>query len=556
MISPESWHPADGLTLETNALRAATERTRSLALTAGPGAGKTEMLAQRADFLLRTGTCRYPMRILAISFKVDAAANLRDRVRRRCGPNLAVRFDSHTFHAFAKRIIDRFRPLLTGLDALNPDYTIGEQRVTREQITYRDLVPLAIEILKKSAMVRNTVRQTYAYAFLDEFQDCTNEQYSLIKRLFFGASIPLTAVGDTKQKIMTFAGALDGIFLTFARDFDASTLNLYLNFRSKPRLLRMQNSIIEVMDPQAVMPEEQIQGEEGEIQMLHYDDNEQEAESLAEEVERWLTVENLPPSEVAVLVPRLPEQYCQDLMSALRQRGIKFRNENQLQDLAAEPAAQLIVDYLLVLYGSREPRAYGRLMEKLTAGSYDEEEHSRLRTGWGSFLHTQRLNVSRQQDRSFEAVWDEAETFLKKFGIDQITGLSADYRSKARRESVIQQTKERLGELLEEDLDVAQALAHFGGHDALRIMSIHKSKGLEFDTVVILGVENESFWANEDEERCLFFVGISRAKRRLVLTHCDFRERPTGYTRQWMEERSGHEEFLGYAEPFVLAAPE
>jgi superfamily I DNA/RNA helicase len=556
MISPESWHPADGLTLETNALRAATERTRSLALTAGPGAGKTEMLAQRADFLLRTGTCQYPMRILAISFKVDAAANLRDRVRRRCGPNLAVRFDSHTFHAFAKRIIDRFRPLLTGLDALNPDYTIGEQRVTREQITYRDLVPLAIEILKKSAMVRNTVRQTYAYAFLDEFQDCTNEQYSLIKRLFFGASIPLTAVGDTKQKIMTFAGALDGIFLTFARDFDASTLNLYLNFRSKPRLLRMQNSIIEVMDPQAVMPEEQIQGEEGEIQMLHYDDNEQEAESLAEEVERWLTVENLPPSEVAVLVPRLPEQYCQDLMSALRQRGIKFRNENQLQDLAAEPAAHLIVDYLLVLYGSREPRAYGRLMEKLTAASYDEEEHSRLRTGWGSFLHTQRLNVSRQQDRSFEAVWDEAETFLKKFGIDQITGLSADYRSKARRESVIQQTKERLGELLEEDLDVAQALAHFGGHDALRIMSIHKSKGLEFDTVVILGVENESFWANEDEERCLFFVGISRAKRRLVLTHCDFRERPTAYTRQWMEERSGHEEFLGYAEPFVLAAPE
>ncbi len=556
MNAPESWRPADGLTLETNALRAARERTRSLALTAGPGAGKTEMLAQRADFLLRTGTCQYPMRILAISFKVDAAANLRDRVRRRCGPNLAARFDSHTFHAFAKRIIDRFRPLLTGLDALNPDYTIGEQRVTREQITYRDLVPLAIEILKKSPMVRNTVRQTYAYVFLDEFQDCTNEQYSLIKRLFFGASIPLTAVGDTKQKIMTFAGALDGIFLTFARDFDARTLNLYLNFRSRPRLLRMQNSIIAVMDPQAVMPEEQIEGEEGEIQIRHYDDNEQEAEFLAEEMERWLTVENLPPSEVAVLVPRLPEQYCQDLMSALRQRGIKFRNENQLQDLSAEPVAQLIVDYLLVLYGSREPLAYGRLMEKLTAGSYDEEEHTRLRTGWGSFLHTRRLHVSRQQDRSFEAVWDEAETFLQKFGIDQITGISADYRSKARRESVIQQTKEWLGELLEEDLDVARALAHFGGHNALRIMSIHKSKGLEFDTVVILGVENESFWANEDEERCLFFVGISRAKRRLVLTRCDFRERPNGYTKKWMEERSEHEEFLGYAEPFVLAAPE
>ena len=57
MIAIEAWQPADGLELEPNALIAATEQSRNLALTAGPGAGKTEMLAQRADFLLRTGTC-------------------------------------------------------------------------------------------------------------------------------------------------------------------------------------------------------------------------------------------------------------------------------------------------------------------------------------------------------------------------------------------------------------------------------------------------------------------------------------------------------------------
>jgi len=85
MIKAENWRPADGLKLEPNALIAARETRRSLALTAGPGAGKTEMLAQRADFLLRTAVCRYPQRILAISFKVDASRNLKDRVRRRCG---------------------------------------------------------------------------------------------------------------------------------------------------------------------------------------------------------------------------------------------------------------------------------------------------------------------------------------------------------------------------------------------------------------------------------------------------------------------------------------
>lgn len=77
MIKADLWKSADGLVLEPNAYKAAVEDEKSLALTAGPGAGKTEMLAQRADFLLRTGTCRYPKRILAISFKVDASSNLK-----------------------------------------------------------------------------------------------------------------------------------------------------------------------------------------------------------------------------------------------------------------------------------------------------------------------------------------------------------------------------------------------------------------------------------------------------------------------------------------------
>ena len=175
MISSDAWLPADGLTLEPNALRAAKEQVSCLALTAGPGAGKTEMLAQRADFLLRTGNCRYPKRILAISFKVDASKNLKERIQRRCGQELASRFDSYTFHAFAKRIIDRFRVVLTGNDALNADYTIGERRITRRQITFRELVPLAIQIVNISSVAKNAIRQTYSDVFLDEFQDCTDQ---------------------------------------------------------------------------------------------------------------------------------------------------------------------------------------------------------------------------------------------------------------------------------------------------------------------------------------------------------------------------------------------
>ncbi|WP_180919613.1 UvrD-helicase domain-containing protein, partial [Vibrio parahaemolyticus] len=266
MIRVESWQPADGLVLEPNAYRAAKEREYSLALTAGPGAGKTEMLAQRADFLLRTGSCRYPKRILAISFKVDASSNLKERIKRRCGAELSSRFDSYTFHAFAKRIIDRFRPILTGDEALEPGFTIGP-KILHKQIDFTDLVPLAIKILKESPVARNALRQTYTDVFLDEFQDCTNYQYELIKVAFQSTDIRLTAVGDTKQKIMGWAGALDGIFEAFKEDFQAVPLNMYRNFRSQPKLLRLQNEIVKILDPASVMPEEQIAGEEGHIQV-------------------------------------------------------------------------------------------------------------------------------------------------------------------------------------------------------------------------------------------------------------------------------------------------
>ncbi len=193
---------------------------------AGPGAGKTETLAQRADFLLRTGACPYPKRILAISFKKDASENLKSRVTIRCGHQLASRFDSYTFHAFAKRLIDIFRTHLQGQDALNEDYAIGSNRISRTQITFNDMVPLASDIVSGCVVAQNSIRDTYTDVFLDEFQDCTQHQYSLVLNAFQGTGTRVVAVGDTKQKIMGWAGALDGIFLNYGHDFQALSLNL------------------------------------------------------------------------------------------------------------------------------------------------------------------------------------------------------------------------------------------------------------------------------------------------------------------------------------------
>lgn len=553
MITVDAWLPADRLILEPSAMRAAREQLHCLALTAGPGAGKTEMLAQRADFLLRTGTCRYPKRILAISFKVDASSNLKERVKHRCGSELASRFDSYTFHAFAKRIIDRFRPVLTGEYALDVGYKIADRKPgpSRILIEFSDLVPLAIHILQKSQMARNAIRHTYSDVFLDEFQDCTNLQYELLTLAFQGTNTRLTAVGDTKQKIMGWAGALDGIFQSFITDFAAIPLNMYRNFRSKPRLLRLQNEIIRVLDTASVMTDEQLAGDEGEVFAWRFENSLNEAEYLARLIDGWIKTEQLPPAEIAVLISKQPDLYADHLMAALEARGVPYRNEQQMQDITVEPAARLIVDYLSCLYGQREPKAWIRLMNLLVPFA-DEGIQANARKDLDQLIKQQRKEAAIADliAEPFSGWREFILTFLKQIGIETLAALSPDYESHDRLKEVVRLTKVRIEELLKLEPNFPKALERFFVDQAVRILTIHKSKGLEFDSVIIMAIENEIFFGNQDENRCAYFVGVSRAKRRLVLTHADHRERPAD-AKRWDVSRSPQNEYLGYAMPFV-----
>ncbi len=121
-VNPDAWIPKGVESLEPAAHTVVRTTANSLVV-AGPGAGKTELLAQRACYLLETGACRAPKRILAISFKRDAAKNLADRVEKRCG-ELARRFDSFTLDAFGKGLVDRFRAALPTEWRPQPKYEV------------------------------------------------------------------------------------------------------------------------------------------------------------------------------------------------------------------------------------------------------------------------------------------------------------------------------------------------------------------------------------------------------------------------------------------------
>ena len=102
--------------------------------------------------------------------------------------------------------------------------------------------------------------------------------------------------------------------------------------------------------------------------------------------------------------------------------------------------------------------------------------------------------------------------------------------------------------LKEKESDLIKVLKSFLDDQAIRIMTIHKSKGLEFHSVIMLAVENETFWGkNKDAERCAFFVGVSRAKQRLLITYSKERQKPEDVEEwKWKARRNKHTEYWGY----------
>src|SRR5690606_34439377 len=235
---------------------------------------------------------------------------------------------------------------------------------------------------------------------------------------------------------------------------------------------------------------------------------------------------------------------------------IPFRNEQQMQDITVEPAARLIVDYLSCLYGRREPKAWVRLMNQLIPFA-DEDIQSNARKDLDLLIKQQRKEIAIAElvDEPYSGWWEFVRAFLKKISIETLVSLSPDYESHNRLKEVVRDTKVRIEELLDLEPDLPKALERFSDDQAVRILTIHKSKGLEFDSVIIMAVENQTFFfKNESEQKenlCTYFVGVSRAKKRLVLTHADQRERPSGHSRRWDVQRTPQNEYLGYVMPFV-----
>lgn len=134
-----NWIPKGGIILEEPALGTVKDITNCLVI-AGPGAGKTELLAQKLDYLFSTNKCIAPKKILALSFKTDAASNLKERVKKRYGNEYASRFTSLTYSAFEKMILDQFRNVLPENIRPSKDYIIEDWEIIKKYLRKMELI--------------------------------------------------------------------------------------------------------------------------------------------------------------------------------------------------------------------------------------------------------------------------------------------------------------------------------------------------------------------------------------------------------------------------------
>lgn len=615
-VRPEDWRPQGVDDLEPRAWEALRQTDRSVLVTAGAGAGKTEFLAQKATYLLQTGLCSAPRRILAISFKRDAARTLAERVARRRPPEQARRFNSYTFDAFAKSLVDRFRAALPAPYRPPADYLIvmprrqdysdfldtrgfhGVNADQFERAIARARLPIAHEgselqravaaywqaqydgqddvllafpminrlvelLIRENPSILKALHLTYPVVFLDEFQDTTFAQFQLLRTAFDGSGAVFTAVGDDKQRIMVWAGAMPDAFAQFEQNFAAERISLICNWRSHEDLVRIQHVIASRIDPNVEEPEARADRlVDGDVAAIwEFDTEDEESDCLAQWIENEVQTGNVEPHDVAILVRMRADEVEGQLSPAFTDRGLRLRNAARnvgdiaIQDLLGEDLTQILLRLIRLGATARSRDNWNAALLDLqfleAVDPADETGQQLLQERLQKFVREMRPTL-RDLNPVPESAAEVAQAARDFIGIEVLRQSFPSCQRRPDFDRVWNGFTLLLQESLKHSDTWAGALDEFEGLGQIALMTIHKSKGLEFHTIIFYGLDDQTWWSltpNRREELNSCFVAFTRAKQRAFFTLCAERGQPV----VWIENllapagvrRVGPEDLLG-----------
>ncbi len=481
---------------ESQRLAATTDARRVLVI-AGPGSGKTGVLASRIAFLVEKGVA--PEKILAITFTTKAAIEMAKRVSQLTGLNPAP-LNIATFHGFCLKYLKQRLPAfalyaredalmaLNSLGAKDPEaeakrisayknlvqddapefYNAYKERLKEENaLDLDDLVMEATRVLKENPGDLNS----FDHIMVDEYQDINGVQEGFV-RGFADSGAALFAIGDPDQSIYSFRGASIECFLGFEKTYPGSSIvRLSKNYRSSKAVVDVSRALI---NRASKMPANEAShaAEGGSVEIVACCDEKAEAEFIVKEIERKMGgLRNL-----SATASHGTESFSDF--------AVFFRTRKQA-DAIVDAFTRSSIPYNIAVSAGLGLKTF---MEGLNAREIKPGE------AIAGFIKRKgkELSVDANVIQTLASI---AEAYAEMDGAEALSMLLEYMR------------------LMDEEFPVVVKA------DRVNLMTLHASKGLEFPVVFIAGAEDgliplrlKGRPTDIDEERRLLYVGITRAK--------------------------------------------
>jgi DNA helicase-2/ATP-dependent DNA helicase PcrA len=463
------------------------------------------------------------------------------------------------------------------------------QRVLRDAnaFDFDDLLVKPVELLRAFPEVLKRYQDRFHFVLVDEYQDTNRAQYVFL-RLIAGDRANLFVVGDDDQSIYGWRGADIRNILDFEKDFpDASLVRLEENYRSTQRILQAANRVIaeNVRRKGKTLRTARDEGER--LTLVEVGDEADEAEWVGKEIRTRLAMDPERSPREFVILYRTNSQ-SRALEEALRREGLPYRIVGG-QRFYERREVKDVLAYLRLIASPRDDEAFLRIVNvprrgigdtsiarlaewareqglTLLAAATRAGEVDALRGGAARALPQlaslvqklavladagtpldELLRMTVQETGMMEALREEGPDGEERIAnVDELVAGAADLQLRIDEgDPEILQDVEEADSVRPLDLFLARvalvtdADQHGPNAEAVSLMTIHNAKGLEYPFVFLSGMEDGLFPLSRvfdepeqlEEERRLFYVGITRAEEKLYLTYARRRRRG----REWMD---------------------
>lgn len=436
-------------------------------------------------------------------------------------------------------------------------------------VDFDDLILLPIKIFEKRPDVLNIVQERYKYILVDEFQDTSLLQYKFIT-LIAKKYQNIAVVGDDDQSIYSWRGANYQNIVNFEHDFPTlKEFKLERNYRCSGNILEAANTIITHNEKRKEKKLWTEDSKGSQIYVTSNEDEEEEAYYIAQHIKDRSRKEGLAYSDFAVLVrtngllSKLETALMENSIPTQVSGGQSFFDRKEIRDLLCylKVIVNIDDDVSLLRIINTPRRGIGRVtIEKLRqhadkkktslfdalsdfAYATDAPVSGKTKEALKNFVQMvigwQNLAENNQKASLLSTIIDDISYREKLHEDYPDSPKSVDYKMQSLeflRQRISRYEKSNPDTSLRDYLNLVMILGEENSDvekGKVNLMTMHAAKGLEFNTVYLAGIEDniipssralEENPANIEEERRLFYVAVTRAKKELTITYCENRK--------------------------------